>query len=254
MTGTDWAYVPSAPPGPTYLDTVVDAPTPEARGDRVAELGALLHALDDRACFSATADNLVRSDDGWSVARPLLDEVQPLDRTASCARVAWHLAWALLQAGALDPEHPDRTVDDHAVALGGLAGLGIGPHDVERFRYHEATSHASLREFDRDVLERDMRAMGTLTMRHAAAGERLGARASARALSSAYDSLAGAIRDRDAAEAAAVDAAASRALAQSLGEVLERDEWIRARLRTVKATKPAQALISARKRILGRPE
>jgi hypothetical protein len=91
-------------------------------------------------------------------------------------------------------------------------------------------------------------------MRHAAAGVRLGARASARALTSAYDSLARAIRDRDAAEAAAVDAAASRALAQSLGVVLERDEWIRARLRTVKATKPAQALISARKRILGRPD
>ena len=254
MTGTDWAYVPSAPPVATYLDAIVSAPTREQRGDLVAGLGAVLQQLDDRACFAATADNLVRSDAGWSVARSLLDDVQPLDRAASCARVAWHLAWAMLQAGALDPDRADRTVDEHALVLGGRAGLAIGVQDLERFRSHEATAHAALREFDRDVLERDMRAMGTVTLRQAAADERLGAQAYARALTSAYDSLADAIRDRDAAEVAAVDAAASRALAQSLGEVLERDEWIRARLRTVKGTKPARALIAARKRILRRQE
>ena len=97
-----------------------------------------------------------------------------------------------------------------------------------------------------------MRAVGMLTPRQVAAAEMLDARAFATALVRAYDELAAARRDRDAAEATAVDAAASRALAQSLGEVLERDEWIRARLRAAKSTKPAKALIEARKRLLGR--
>jgi hypothetical protein len=251
MTAADWAYVPDVVAGRTFLDELVAASEPQARTDLLLTLGAFVQSLDDRACFAATADNVVRSG-ALSLARPLLDDVTPLDRGASHARVAWHLAWSLLQVGALGAERPECTVDEHAVTLGNQAGLPIDLTDVERFRHHEAAIHASSRGFDADLLERDMRAVGSLTPRRFAAGERLDARTAAVALTRAYDELVTARRDRDAAEQAAVDAAAIRALAQSLGEVLERDEWIRARLRAVKATKPARALIEARKRLLGR--
>jgi hypothetical protein len=254
MTGTDWAYVPTASPPSTLLHEIVTASSPEVRADLLAVLGETVGTFDDLQLFGATADNLARVDGALGLVTPVLDGVEPLDRRASAARIAWHLAWELLQAGVLGADDPDRTVDDHAIVIGGLAGFGIAIEDVERFRVHEARVHAALRGFDADMLERDMRAMGTLTARDVAASELLGPRAFARALTSAYDELVTARRDRDAAEAAAVDAAASRALAQSLGEVLERDEWIRARLRNVKATKPARALIAARKRLLGRSE
>jgi len=72
------------------------------------------------------------------------------------------------------------------------------------------------------------------------------------ALAAAWDSCAIACADRDRAEVVAIEVAATRALAQSLGEELERDEWIRARLRKAKATKPATLAIAARKRLLKR--
>jgi hypothetical protein len=248
MTGTDWAYVPSAPAGRTVLDDLLAAPSADAVTDTLALFGAFVQGLDDRSCFAATADNVVRSGEFLALAAPLSDDVAPLDRTASFARVAWHLAWQLLQGGALGSDAPDRTVDEHAVAIAGRAGLAVTLDDVDRFRSHESTVHSASREFDRDVLERDMRAMGSLTARQMGASQRLSAAAYARALTRAYDDLEHARRDRDVAELAAVDHAASRTLARSLGEVLERDEWIRARLRTVKSTKPAKALIEARKR------
>jgi hypothetical protein len=254
MTGADWAYVPSVPPAATLLDEIATAPSHDARTDLLLTLGAFVHSLDDRACFGATADNVVRNGGALSLARSLLDDVAPLDRDASHARIAWHLAWSLVQIGALGAEAPDSTVDELAATIGNQAGLNVTLIEIDRFRRHEADRHAATRGFDAHLLERDMRAVGTLTPRRVAAGEMLDARASSTALVRAYDDLVAARRDRDAAEAAAVDAAASRALAQSLGEVLERDEWIRARLRAVKATKPARALIEARKRLLGRDE
>jgi hypothetical protein len=253
MTGTDWAYVPSAPPGGSVLDEIVAAPTADATTDLLAAVGRFLLGLDDRACFAATVDNVVRSGDGtFGVAAPLIDDVTPLDRAASQARIVWHLAWALVHAGALGADAPDRSVDELAVGLSGRMGITVTLDDIERFRGHESATHAALRGFDRDMLERDMRAMGATTARTVAASELLSAAAFARALTTAYTALESARRDRDAAEEAAIGHAASRALARSLGEELERDEWIRARLRMVKATKPAKALIEARKRLLGR--
>jgi hypothetical protein len=266
MPAADWAYAPTAPAGSTgstgstgsngstVLDELRAAVTADMRTDLLLLWGAFVQSLDDRSCYAATADNVVRADGGLTVAAPLLDTVTPLDRGASHARVAWHLAWALVQAGELGDEAPDRPVDEHAISLGNRAGLGVTLRDVERFRSHEAASHAATRGFDADLLERDLRAVGAVTPRRFAAAELLDARSCAAALVRAYDELTAARRDRDAAEALAVDAAANRALAQSLGEELERDEWIRARLRAVKATRPARALIEARKRLLGRSE
>jgi hypothetical protein len=254
MTGAEWAYLPSVPPTATLLDEIAASPSSDARTDLLLTFGAFVQSLDERACFAATADNVVRNSGALSLARSLLDDVTPLDREASHARVAWHLAWSLVQIGALGAEDPGSTIDELATAIGNRAGLAVTLIDVERFRSHEATLHAASRGFDAHVLERDMRAVGTLTPRQIAAAEMLDARAFAIALVRAYDELAAARHDRDAAEATAVDAAASRALAQSLGEVLERDEWIRARLRAVKSTKPARALIEARKRLLNRDD
>jgi hypothetical protein len=256
MTTADWAYAPSPSPSraPTLLDEIAGASSPESGTDLLLTWGAFVQSLDDRSCFAATADNVVRDGDGLALAAPLLDGVTPLDRGASHARVAWHLAWALVRTGALGPEHPDRSIDEHAVAHGNRAGLGVTMRDVERFFVHEAEAHANARGFDVGLLERDLRAVGALTPRGFAAAELLDARSCSAVLVRAYDELVAARRDRDAAEALAVDAAANRALAQSLGEVLERDEWIRARLRAVKSTRPARALIEARKRLLGRDD
>jgi hypothetical protein len=253
MTGAEWAYVPGAEPDATLFDEILAATSDEGRTDLLVDFGAFAQACDDRTLFAATADNVVRGEQGGFVlARALLPDVEPLDRAASAARVMWHLTWDLVLLGEIGAEDPAATVDEHAARLGDQAGLAITLLDVERARRHEAASQAGLRGFDRDVLERDLRAVGALTPRGFAAGELLDARSAAIALTRAYDQLVAARRDRDAAEAAAVEAAASKQLAQSLGEVLERDEWIRARLRTVKATRPARALIEARKRLLGR--
>jgi hypothetical protein len=254
MTGTDWAYVPAAEPVATVVEAIVAATTNDERSDLLTAFGTWCRSLDDRELFAATADNVARSGDGFAVARSLAADVQPLDRQASGARVAWFLAWALLERGVIGSDGPDLTIDEHAVLLAGRAGIAVTSGDIQRFRHHESDAHAARREFDRDVLERDLRAIGAQTSRQLAASARLDHLSYARALTNAYDDLTAARRDRDLAEAGAVDAAASRALAQSLGQELERDEWIRARLRAVKSTKAARTLIDARKRLLGRPD
>jgi hypothetical protein len=253
MTGTDWAYVPSDPPPRTLLDDLVEAEDNRARTDLLEQLGRFARACDEESLFAATADNVTLVvDDGLVLARMLAPGITPLDRQASFARIAWHLSWGMLQAGVVGPDDPDRSVDEHAVMMSGRLGIPVDLQDVERFRAHEAAAHAAVGGFDPSLLASELRAMGACTARHAAATELLEHHAMSRALVAAYDALGEARRDRDAAEVDAVELAANRALARNLGEVLERDEWIRARLRTIKATKPARALIEARKRMLGR--
>lgn len=254
MTRTDWAYAPSAIPPRTYLDDLLAA-SPEARADLLDAYGRFLLALeDDRCCFAATADNVIRHDDDHiGVARELVPGIGPLDRSASYARVFWHLAASLVCRGALGVDVPDRTVDEHALDLAGRAGVAIDVHDLGRFREHEAACRAAVLGEHPDAHDSELRTLGAHSARSAAAAGLIDADGLRLALLGAYDALDTARADRDAAQVDAVELAASRALVRSLGEELERDEWIRARLRNVKSTKAARALIAARKRILGRP-
>src|SRR5215217_1566759 len=164
MTDAGWAYVPSAtPPVTTMLDELVAARSVEVFTDLLVEWGSFAQSSEERAAFAATADNVVRAGEHLALAHPLSDSVQPLDRAASHARIAWYLAWAGVQCGAFGAERPERTVDELATDLGNRAGLAISLPDVERARHHETSVHAALRGFDRDALERDMRAVGALT-------------------------------------------------------------------------------------------
>ena len=244
MTGPGWAYPPGDPPAPTVLDELVAAPPRGARRALLDELGAALRASADDELFMATADNLVRVDGTVTAVHPRPAGVVPLDRGASAARVVWYLAASMVERGALGAEAPDRSIDEHALALAGTLGLTVTSTDLERFLRHEGTLHAPAAA--------ELATRAASTARSAAASGALDEDALRLALTRAYDDLTEARRDRDRAERAAVELEATRALARRLGDQLERDEWIRARLRNVKATRPARAAIAAKRRLTGR--
>jgi hypothetical protein len=66
-------------------------------------------------------------------------------------------------------------------------------------------------------------------------------------LLAAYDEIARLRAERDTLEARVDELAGARVLADQLAAELERDEWIRARLRRVKATRPVRGVIYARR-------
>jgi len=68
-----------------------------------------------------------------------------------------------------------------------------------------------------------------------------------RRLLAAYDEIARLRSERDALEVRVDELAGARVLADQLAAELERDEWIRARLRRVKATRPVRGAIYARR-------
>ena len=68
-----------------------------------------------------------------------------------------------------------------------------------------------------------------------------------RELSAAYDEIARLRAERNTLEARVDELAGARVLADQLAAELERDEWIRARLRRVKATRPVRGLVYARR-------
>jgi hypothetical protein len=183
----------------------------------------------------ATNDPAVRamllSSWGDSVRRASVDDT-------GHAQQAWHLSLALMRAGAAAGEPSDTTVDEYALTLAGRAGLRVDAAALDRSKRAAA---------DPDVWE-----TGRSTMRDLVSQGALGPEALRRALLAAYDDLDVTRRARDQAQADAVDLVTAKALAQSLGEELERDEWIRARLRHAKATRPAKAVIAARRRLATR--
>ena len=73
-----------------------------------------------------------------------------------------------------------------------------------------------------------------------------------RELLEAYDEIARLRAERDALENRVDELAGARVLADQLAAELERDEWIRARLRRLKATRPVRGLIYVRREVLSR--
>jgi hypothetical protein len=71
-------------------------------------------------------------------------------------------------------------------------------------------------------------------------------------LSAAHDEIVRLRAERDMLEARVDELAGARVLADQLAAELERDEWIRARLRRLKATRPVRGLLYARRRLRSR--
>ena len=73
-----------------------------------------------------------------------------------------------------------------------------------------------------------------------------------RELAETYDEIARLRAERDRLEARVDELAGARVLADQLAAELERDEWIRARLRRLKATRPVRGLIYVRRKVRSR--
>ena len=257
MAATGWALVDDrAPEGTTLAGAVVDS----LRDGRAGELavlldrwGALLRAAPAEVAFAATADNVAVAPDGaLHSVRALRPGIDPLaaDAPARAARVCLDLARTLVERAVIDDA--TLTVDALALRLGGQAGVAFDAAALERARAHEAAAQAALGGADPRAVLAAAEAAGTTTVLDAIAEGTVGDVDARRALARALSTLAATRAELARAEEATVELAATRALARSLGEELERDEWIRARLRNVKRTLPARALIAARKRVLRR--
>jgi hypothetical protein len=257
MPQTSWALVDGpAPAGVSIADALVDAIRTGRATEQAALLdrwGSFVRTASPAVGFAATADNVAAGADGaLRLLRPIRQGIDALDgdAPARAARVCLHLAATLVHRAAVD--EPGLTVDELALRLGGRSGLDLDAAAVERARAHEATARAACERTDAGALLAGAEALGASTVTDAVARGDVDESDVRVALVQALDALAAARLARDAAEAATVELAATRALAQRLGEELERDEWIRARLRNVKSTAPARALIAARKRVLHR--
>lgn len=255
MPETSWALVGDvAPtPHPTLADALVDA----ARHARAAEQGDLLErwggfvrGAPPEVAHVATPDNLAVEADGslrlLRTARTGIDLLET-DASARAARLCLHLARLLVQRGVVD----DATLTIGALAerLGGHAGLPFDAVAAERARAHDALGRATVEHLDASALLTELESRDAWTILDALAAGEVAPDDQNLALAAALRSLTEARAGRARAESAAVELAATRALALSLGEELERDEWIRARLRAVKHTPPVRALIAARKRL-----
>jgi hypothetical protein len=252
MPDASWALVhddgePSSHVAGLLVSRLLGDPADASVQPLLHEWARLVDDLAPRAAFGATADNVVRIDDSLRSACDLRDGVDALDDDATRARLCWYLARSLVVAGAAG--NPGLTVHDLAVRLAGRCGWAVTDAAVARALAHEARLRAAVDGADESAEHARLLDESAWTMPLALAHGALDPAATGRALAAAWAALARAERDRDTAEAAAIELQASRALAASLGEELKRDEWIRARLRAAKATRPVKAAIELRKRL-----
>jgi hypothetical protein len=254
MPDTSWALSGDEPQRTAHVAALVVArlaanPVDPSVRDLYERWGAYCASLDEHTAFVATADN-VSTTEPWSLDRPPRDGVAPHDDDATRARLCWHLARTLVLSGVAD--RASISVDVLAVSIAGWSGLAFTDAGLERAKLHEATGRArALGTRPTDELARIHRESGW-TMHTALIEGFFEETAARRALNRAWFDLETCRADCSRAEAGAVELAATRALAQSLGEQLERDEWIRARLRRIKTTPPVRAAIALRRRVLKR--
>jgi hypothetical protein len=123
---------------------------------------------------------------------------------------------------------PTASVDDITAVLVGRCGLRVDPGAVR------GSTHGS--QTRRAIVESG--ALDDASVR--------------RELTAAYEQIAVLRAERDALEARVDELAGARVLADRLAAELERDEWIRARLRRLKATRPVRGLLYARRRLRSR--
>ncbi len=255
MPDTSWALVhddgrPSVHVAELLISRLLADPSDPSIEPLLTRWSAFVRDLPPKAAFAATADNVAVLEDELRLACDLRAGVEPLDDDATTARLCWHLARALVVAGAAGD--PELRVDQLAQRLAGRCGWNVTDAALARALTHEAQLRSDLDVLD-PVVERDQfDDENVWTMPIALGRGAMVTEAIERALAAAWDELTRVRHDRDAAEAAAVELQATRALALSLGEELHRDEWIRARLRAVKATRPFKLAIDLRKRVLRR--
>jgi len=145
----------------------------------------------------------------------------------------WHQAETAVLALDGPPLGPDTPVDALACVLATRAGARLVRGDVEAWLELQGADHARRGATTRRQVARS----------HGAAGA---------ALIAAWDQIASLRAERDELEGKVAELGGARVLADELAAELERDEWIRARLRKAKATPPARALIKLRKVLVDR--
>lgn len=166
----------------------------------------------------------------------------------------WHVARALVASGAPGPWPPSATVDEIAAELAGHAG--VDAPDLAIASWHDASARVDeVRSGDAATAAArtaERRAQGASSVRSTAAGAGLDADDLRARLAAAYDEIERLAAERDAFEDAAVAGEAARRLATEVGAELERDEWIRARIRRLKTTPPLRAAFKARRTVRDR--
>jgi hypothetical protein len=248
MIRADWGYTVRSSHAPTLLDELVAASSAASRADLVHEWAAFVATLDDETRWRATADNVGRDATGLVVLRTAPAAPINGDAAATSARLVWYLAFDLAHSGATFGVAMDRNIDELALQLSTLAGFALTTNDLDRFVVGEARAIAAAEPGgSASTIAGELRAAGLATPRTLAVGGALELTASHRALVAAYEELSCARADRDRAEVDAIELASARALVAELGAELERDEWIRARLRRIKTLAVFRAAVSVRR-------
>lgn len=130
---------------------------------------------------------------------------------------------------------PTATIDEITATLGGRCGFALDPDDITAA-----------------VTDDQQRRRGGQSRRAVVENGTADGDSVRRELLAAYDEIARLRAERDALEARVDELAGARVLADRLAAELERDEWIRARLRRLKASRPARGLLYVRRRLRSR--
>ena len=130
---------------------------------------------------------------------------------------------------------PTATIDEITAILAGRCAVSLDPDD--------STSSAT---------EDPLRHRGGQSRRAIVESGQADGESMRLELLAAYDEIARLHAERDALEARVDELAGARVLADRLAAELERDEWIRARLRRLKASRPARGVIYVRRRLRSR--
>lgn len=162
---------------------------------------------------------------------PAPDRIEPLEHEQISH--FWHEAEAAVRALDGPPLGADTAVDTFACTLAARAGERLSRADVAAWIEAQGADYAARGALTRRDLARSQGAAGA-------------------ALAAAWDEIASLTAERDELERKVAALGGAQVLAAELAAELERDEWIRARLRRAKATPPARALIKARKVLAGR--
>ena len=121
---------------------------------------------------------------------------------------------------------PTATVDEITTTLVGRCGVRVSANDVRAGDDDPPRRHSPATGRDEAALRHDR--------------------------SVAHDEITRLLVERDALDARVEELAGARVLADALAAELERDEWIRARLRRLKSTRAVRGLIYVRRRVRSR--
>ena len=158
--------------------------------------------------------------------------------TAAAAATLRSVAGSIVTEGLAAGFAPTATVDEITTILVGRCGIPVSP--------------AAPISRSEGPLEPATGSEGSQSRRAMVESGALDEAAVRRELSATYDEIARLRAERDLLETRVDELAGARVLADQLAAELERDEWIRARLRRLKATRPVRGLIYVRRKIQSR--